>query len=193
MNEERYLFLRALHREGQEHDAREADRTLRYRNADPETAHYISMQLLLMNATSVVEVGTSNGYSTTWLADAVEQNGGRLTTVDIESQTDAITNVDRTGLAGVVEFVHGDGGEFLASLPEASVDVLFLDAERTRYVGWWPHPYRVLRPGGLMLVDNAHHPAPDELVGLIDLINEEPGLDHLTLMIGSGLILARKS
>jgi predicted O-methyltransferase YrrM len=58
---------------------------------------------------------------------------------------------------------------------------------------WWPHPYRVLRTGGLMLVDNAHHPAPDELVDFVKLINNEPGLDHLTLMTGSGLILARKS
>jgi hydrogenase/urease accessory protein HupE len=44
-----------------------------------------------------------------------------------------------------------------------------------------------------MLVDNAHHPAPDELVGFVKLIDNEPGLDHLTLMIGSGLILARKT
>lgn len=193
MDRDRYLLLRALHREGQKHDAGEADRTRRYRNVDPETAHYISMQVLLMNATSVVELGTSNGYSTIWLADAMQQTGGRLVTVDVESQDEAIANIDRAGLAHRVQFVHQDGGAFLASLPDRSVDVLFLDAERTRYVEWWPHPYRVLRTGGLMLVDNAHHPAPDELVGFVKLIDNEPGLDHLTLMIGSGLILARKT
>lgn len=192
MNQDRYQFLQALHREGQEHDAREADRTARYRNLDPETAHYISMQLLLMNATSVVELGTSNGYSTVWLADAMEQSGGRLTTVDTESQAEAIRNVQKAGLSDAVQFVRQDGGAFLESLPDGSVDVLFIDAERTQYVGWWPHPYRVLRTGGLMLVDNTHHPAPDELTAFVKLINGEPGLDHLTLMIGSGLILARK-
>lgn len=192
MHQERYRFLGLLLREGQEHDAREADRTARYRNLDPETAHYISMQLLLMNATSVVELGTSNGYSTIWLADAMEQTGGQLTTVDVESQAEAIRNVEKAGLSDAVQFVRQDGGDFLASIPDESVDVLFLDAERTQYVDWWPHPYRVLRPGGLMLVDNAHHPAPDELTGFVKVINSEPGLDHLTLMIGSGLILARK-
>jgi predicted O-methyltransferase YrrM len=193
MNRDLYRFLGALHREGQEHDAREADRTVRYRNLDPDTAHYISMQLLLMNATSVVELGTSNGYSTIWMADAVQQTGGRLVTVDIESQAEAIANLEKAGLSNTVQFVRQDGGAFLASLPDESVDVLFLDAERTRYVEWWPHPYRVLRTGGLMLVDNAHHPAPDELVDFVKLINNEPRMDHLTLMTGSGLILARKS
>lgn len=192
MNQDRYRLLRTLHREGQEHDAREPDRTVRYRNLDPETGHYISMQILLINARSVVEVGTSNGYSTIWVADAVQQTGGRLITVDIDSQAEAIRNVEGAGLSDIVHFVREDGGAFLASLPDQEVDVLFLDAERTRYVEWWPHPYRVLRSGGLVLVDNAHHPAPDELVGFVKLIDNEPGLDHLTLMIGSGLILARK-
>ncbi len=192
MNENRDRFLEALHREGEEHDARQANRTLRYRNLDPETAHYISMQLLLMNATTVVELGTSNGYSTIWLADAVEQTGGQLTTVDTKSQNEAIGNLEKAGLSDVVQFVRQDGGAFLTSLPEESVDVLFLDAERTLYAEWWPHPYRVLRKGGLMLVDNAHRPAPDELVDFVKLIDNQPGLDHLTLMIGSGLILARK-
>ena len=100
MHQERYRFLGLLLREGQEHDAREADRTARYRNLDPETAHYISMQLLLMNATSVVELGTSNGYSTIWLADAMEQTGGQLTTVDVESQAEAIRNVGSSAQAG---------------------------------------------------------------------------------------------
>lgn len=193
MNQERHLFLRALEREGVEHDARESDRTVRYRNLDPESAHFISMQLQLMNARSVLELGTSNGYSTIWLAEAMEQTGGRLTTVDTASQDEAMANIDRTGLSGTVEFVRTDAGAYLESQPDGSVDAIFLDAERTQYVGWWPHPFRVLRPGGLMLVDNAHHPAPDELTEFVELIDGEARLDHLTLMIGSGLILVRKA
>lgn len=193
MNEERLHFLRTLQRTGEEHDARASDRTMRYRNLDPETGHFIHMQLQLMDAKSVVELGTSNGYSTIWLADAMERSGGHLVTVDVEDQTDAIGNVQQAGLTTLVEFVQADAGKYLADLPGSSIDVLFLDAERTQYEAWWPNPYRVLRPGGLMLIDNAHHPAPDELVSFVELIDTEPGLDHLPLMIGSGLILARKA
>lgn len=193
MNAERQQFLRTLHRTGEEHDARESDRTRRYRNLDPETGHFVQMQIHLMAARSVVELGTSNGYSTIWLADAVAETGGRLVTVDVEDQADALRNIEQAGLSESVEFVRADAGEYLVGLADESVDILFLDAERTQYTGWWPHPYRVLRPGGLMLIDNAHHPAPDELVGFVELIDAEPGLDHLTLMVGSGLILARKS
>ncbi len=193
MNADLHEFLNHLHAEAVQHDAGQADRTRRYRNLDPETAHFIAMQIQLMDAKSVVEVGTSNGYSTIWLADAVASTGGKLTTVDTASQDTASENVETAGLAGVVEFIHADAGDHLAALDDGSVDVLFLDAERTQYAGWWPHPFRVLRAGGLMLVDNAHHPAPDELTSFVELVAAEPGLDHLTLPIGSGLILARKT
>lgn len=192
MNPELHQLLNHLHAEGLRHDANQPDRTKRHRNLDPETAHFIAMQIHLMKAKRVIEVGTSNGYSTIWLADAVGAMGGRLITIDMESQDAAKANVEEAGLAGAVEFVCADAGDYLASLDNASVDVLFLDAERTQYADWWQHPHRILRAGGLMLVDNAHHPAPDELTAFVDLIAAEPGLDHLTLQIGSGLILARK-
>lgn len=193
MNAERQHYLRTLHRAGEEHDAREPDRTRRFRNLDAETGHFIHMQIQLMTAQSVVEIGTSNGYSTIWLAAALESTGGRLVSVDVADQTDAISNIEQTGLSDIVEFVQADGGAYLQGLADGSIDLIFLDAERTQYTDWWPHPYRALRPGGLLLIDNAHHPAPDELVGLIEMINAEAGLDHLTLMVGSGLILARKA
>lgn len=193
MNPEQQQFLRTVHRFGVEHDSRQADRTIRYRNLDPDTGHYISMQMQLMAATSVVELGTSNGYSTLWFADAMAQTGGRLITVDVASQTEAIENIERAELSESVTFVRSDAGAYLAGLADGSLDVLFLDAERKEYAGWWPDPYRVLRPGGLLLIDNAHHPAPDELKEIVELIDAQPGLDHLTIMIGSGLILAKKS
>lgn len=193
MNADLHEFLNRLHAEGVQHDAGQTDRTRRYRNLDPETAHFIAIQILLMDAKSVVEIGTSNGYSTIWLANTVASTGGRLATVDTALQDAATENVGRARLASAVDFIRGDAGDYLADLDDGSVDVLFLDAERTQYAGWWPHPYRVLRTGGLMLVDNAHHPAPDELATFVELVAAEPRLDHLIMPIGSGLILARKT
>jgi predicted O-methyltransferase YrrM len=193
MNTELRSYLERLHADGLVFDAAQPDRLNRRRNLDPETAQFISMQIRLMRARSVVEIGTSNGYGTIWLADAVRGSGGSVTTLDINAQTEAIANATEAGVGGVIEFVMRDAGDFLGDLPDGTVDVLFLDAERTEYEGWWTHPYRVLRPGGLMLIDNAYRPAPEELDGFVALLEGQDDLDRIALKIGSGLILVYKA
>jgi predicted O-methyltransferase YrrM len=81
-----------------------------------------------------------------------------------------------------VTFRRGDGGTALADLADGSVDLLFLDAERTEYPAWWPHPMRVLRPGGLLVADNATS-HPEEIAPLRALVEAEPGM--VTITVGS--------
>lgn len=71
-----------------------------------------------------------------------------------------------------------------------SVDVLFLDAERTEYVGRWPHPLRVLRPGGVLAIDNVLAPSPDELNDFLALTGADNRLVGATVDVGKGLHLA---
>lgn len=193
MNPELRTYLTSLHADGVAFDASQQSRLNRRRNLDPETAELVAMLIRLTKARHVVEVGTSNGYGTIWLADAVRDTGGVVTTLDINSQDEAIANATEAGVRESIQFVRVDAGEYLAGLPAESVDMLLLDGERPEYARWWPHPYRVLRPGGLLLVDNAHHPSPEELVDFITLMNGQDGLQHLTLSVGSGLILAHKA
>ena len=93
------------------------------------------------------------------------------------------------GLAEWVEFRVADGGAMLAELADGSVDLLFLDAERTEYPAWWPHPVRVLRAGGVLVADNAlSHPA--EIAPLRELVGREPGLVTTTIGVGKGELVA---
>jgi len=70
--------------------------------------------------------------------------------------------------------------------------VLFLDSERPEYPGWWPHPVRVLRPGGLLVVDNVlSH--PDEVAPFLRLIEAEPALTATVVPVGKGELLAVKA
>ena len=155
MNQRLLKFLENLHAGGVTHDRAQPDRLLKRRNLEPDTADLLSMVVRIARARAVVEIGTSNGYSTIWLADAVGDTGGAVVSVDTASLDEARNNLAsadtvQPGLATRVEFRQEDGGAYLARLADGSVDLLFLDAERVEYPGWWPHPARVLRPAGVL-------------------------------------------
>ena len=181
----------ALYQSGLEHDAAEPDRLRRRRNFEPDAATLASIVIRTMGATRMVEIGTSNGYSTIWFADALRAAGGHLVSVDIDTdvQAEAADNLRRAGLDDVVELVAAEGGEFLAKVEDASLDVLFLDSERPEYVTWWPHPLRVLRTNGLLLVDNVlSH--PDEIAPFRALVESDPALTSTVVPVGKGLLMA---
>ncbi len=75
-------LLEKLHAHGVKHDAGEPDRLDRFRNLEPDTARLLALLVRATGARRLLELGTSNGYSTLWLADAVRSVGGRLISVD---------------------------------------------------------------------------------------------------------------
>lgn len=189
MNADRRALLDRLYADGAAFDAAQADRLRRRRNLEPDSAQLLTVVLRIAAARRVVEIGTSNGYSAIWLADAAQDTGGRVTTVDIEAWPGAAENLAAAGVAGTVDVVLADGGSYLAGLADASVDLLFLDAERVEYPGWWPHPARVLRPGGVLAVDNVlSH--PDEVAPFLALVAADGGFVGTTATVGKGLHLA---
>ncbi|MBO0872034.1 MAG: class I SAM-dependent methyltransferase [Pseudonocardia sp.] len=187
-------LLEEIYQDGERHDRTAPDRMHRRRNLEPDAAALLSVIIQAMGARTVVEVGTSNGYSTLWLADAVARRDGRVISVDLDgaAQEQAAANLAAAGLAGLVELRRADGGEALAGLPDAGCDVVFLDSERPEYPGWWPHPVRVLRPGGLLAVDNVlSH--PDEVAPLLRLVDDDPSLTGTVVPVGKGELLAVKA
>lgn len=189
MDSELRSLLAGLYDDGARHDGAEPDRLRRRRNLEPGSAELLTLVLRAAGARDVVEIGTSNAYSAIWLGDAVRDTGGRVLTVDVDEWPGAAANLTAAGLDAVVERRVADGGELLASLADASVDLLFLDAERVEYPGWWPHPVRVLRPGAVLAVDNVlSH--PDEVAPFLRLVEEHGGFESTTATVGKGLFLA---
>jgi predicted O-methyltransferase YrrM len=183
--------VRSLYDEGVAHDAGQADRTRRRRNLSPDAAALLSIICEAMGARRILEIGTSNGYSTLWFARAVRDRDGAVVSVDLDgdAQREAAANLARAGLQQHVELRCADGGEVLRELPDVSQDVVFLDSERTAYLGWWPDPIRVLRVGGLLAIDNVlSH--PDEVADVRALIEADPQLTCTVPTLGKGLLLA---
>jgi predicted O-methyltransferase YrrM len=194
MNESRRQFLDELYAHGREHDAQQEDRLDRLRNVEPETAELLGVLVRSMRARRVLEVGTSNGYSTIWLADAADAVDGAVVSLEIESErtTQALANVTRAGVKHAVDLRTQDAGEALAGYDDASWDLIFLDAERPQYVRYWPELLRVLVPCGLLVVDNALSHAK-ELVDFSELVYGTEGVTSTLLTVGAGALLIVKS
>jgi predicted O-methyltransferase YrrM len=194
MNERLSKILEDLYTNGVAYDRAQPDRLLKRRNLEPDTAALLGMVVRIARARTVVEIGTSNGYSAIWLADSVFDAGGAVVSVDTASLDEARNNLAsadavQPGLATRVEFRQEGGGAYLARLGDESVDLLFLDAERVEYPNWWPHPARVLRRGGVLAIDNVLSHA-DEVAGFLKLLDRD--FVGTTVAVGKGLHLASR-
>ena len=127
----------------------------RTRNVERETGHWLALLVLATNAREVLEIGSSNGVSTIWLAAAARQNGGRVTGTEIlpERAAEANRNLATAGLDAVARIVAGDARTTVASLP-GPFDLVFIDAEKDDYVDHLKAVADCVRPGGLILADN---------------------------------------
>jgi predicted O-methyltransferase YrrM len=185
-------LLKELEAFGRQHDAATDDRAGRMLNITPDTGEFLAVLTRASGATRILELGTSNGYSTLWLADAAG-SAGTVTTVELSSAKTALArnNFARAGLHDRIRQVEGEAGAYLAGCDDASVDLLFLDSERRAYPDWWPQLARVLRPGGLMVVDNAVSHA-QELAPFMQIVRADAGWSCSLVQVGKGQYMAVK-
>jgi predicted O-methyltransferase YrrM len=127
----------------------------RTRNVERETGRWLALLVRATNAREVLEIGSSNGVSTIWLAAAARLNAGRVTGTEIlpERAADANNNLAAAGLDAVARVVAGDARTTVASLP-GPFDLVFIDAEKDDYVDHLASVADRVRPGGLILADN---------------------------------------
>jgi caffeoyl-CoA O-methyltransferase len=112
-----------------------------------------------VDAKNVVEIGTSNGYSALWICLGLQATGGKLITHEInpESASLARANFQRAGVENIVTVIVGDAHETVTNLKEP-IDILFLDAEKSGFLDYLNKLLPLVRPGGLILADNASQP-----------------------------------
>ncbi len=190
MDSQLATLLDGLYRSGREHDARQADRLDRLRNVEPDTARLLAVLIRALAPRRLLELGTSNGYSTLWLADAARAVGGALTSVEIDPArvAQARENLSTAGLQEHVELRRADAGAVLAADDDDAWEFIFLDAERPAYSGYWPDLVRVLAPGGLLAVDNVISHA-DQVAEFRALVSGDARVSEALAPTGAGLLL----
>jgi predicted O-methyltransferase YrrM len=183
-------LLEHLYRSGREHDAEQEDRLDRWRNLEPDTARLLALLVRALAPRKALELGTSNGYSTIWLADAVRSVGGSLTSVEIDARRAerALENLRAAGLADAVDLRVEDAASVLASSADGEWQFVLLDAERPAYAGYWRDLARSLAPRGLLVVDNALSHA-DELKEFRALVERDARVSEALAPTGAGALL----
>jgi predicted O-methyltransferase YrrM len=165
----------------------------------PEQASFMQILLQTAGARTVIEVGTLAGYSAIAMARALPP-GGRVHTIEIDPERAAFAAewADRSDAAGKV-FVHvGAGNDVLPRFATGEADAAFLDADKSGYASYLDQCLRIVRPGGLIMVDNAFafgrlfEPKPEDPdVRAVQAFNErmakERALQSIIVPIGDGL------
>src|SRR6185437_985838 len=191
MRQERRTLAAEVFAGGRDYDAAQPERLNRLRNVEPETAELLGVLVRAAGSRRILEVGTSNGHSTLWLADAAEAVGGHVETLDIDPRRTELAraNLERAQLAALVECRTIGAAQALAEYPDAAWDFVFLDAERPEYTGYWPNLRRALAPRAMLAIDNAiSHES--ELQSFNRLLGADAQLTSALVPIGAGLILA---
>lgn len=183
-------LLEDLYARGREHDARQRDRLDRLRNVEPDTARLLAVLIRALAPRRLLELGTSNGYSTIWLADAARTVGGSLTSVEIDPErvSQARENLQRAGLRDGVDLRIGDAAGVLSASTDGQWDFIFLDAERAAYTAYWPDLVRVLAQRGLLAVDNVISHA-EEVADFRELVAGDPRVTDALAPTGAGALL----
>lgn len=163
-------------------------------NISRTTAEFLYNLVVDSKSQSVIEVGTSNGYSGIWLGKALKKTGGHLTTIEFyDKRLDiAKENFKKCNVADIIETKKGDAATILEYLPEDfEVDFAFIDANKAQYIKFFqlidPH----LKVGGYIACDNVISHA-SKVQTFLDEINANPNYENVVLPLPAGLSLAKK-
>lgn len=174
----------------------------------PEQGKFLQQLLRMIGAKRALEIGSLFGYSTIWIARGLPVDG-KIVTLEISPLHAQVTreNAAKAGLAGLIDVREGDARVLLPTLAsEPPFDLIFIDADKAQYVDYLEPALAMLRPGGVLVVDNASaggdvwQTAPKRDSGRINAIRDmnqriaaHPALLSLLVPISDGMLVAVKS
>lgn len=146
----------------------------------------------MMNAKSVLEIGTSNGYSGLWLAKALKETGGRLTTIEYydKRQSVAIENFKKCGVMEVVRPLQGSACDVIEALDETEkFDFVFIDANKREYVKYFELVKPHLTPKAMIVADNITSHA-EKVQTFIDAVDADDEFQYAIVEVPGGILTA---
>ncbi len=143
---------------------------------------FLHLMIKATRAKNVLELGTSQGFSTIWMGLALEETGGRLTTIEIDTErhNEARRNVNQAGLSQRITLIKADAHKEVTKL-EGPFDFVFMDADKEGQVDYFKKLYpKKLPPGGMIAVHNAIRQAY-AMNDYLGMIRKHPDFDTVTV------------
>jgi predicted O-methyltransferase YrrM len=160
----------------------------------PATGLFMNLLIKEAKSRTILEIGTSYGYSTIWLADAARATEGKVITLELQSskQEYAREQLKKAGLEEFVDFRPGDAQESLAKL-DGPVDFVLLDLWKDLYIPCFDLFYPRLSPGALVVADNMTYPESAQAHAAIyrKHVRSTAHIQSMLLPIGQGLEVSR--
>jgi caffeoyl-CoA O-methyltransferase len=146
---------------------------------DGEFLHFM---VKAIRARNVLELGTSHGFSAIWMGLALEETGGRLTTIEIDKERYDLArrHVSEAGLLQRITLIKGDAHMEVVKI-EGPFDFVFLDADKEGQLDYFNKLYpKKLTPGGILTVHNAIRQV-NSMRDYLEMIHKHPDFDTVTL------------
>ena len=192
MKEELLSLLKELEQIDSEERAKGLPAEVRMRNITPDVGLFLNMIVKAIKAKNVLEIGTSNGYSTIWLGLAARDNQGKVKTLEVDPRKVKLakTNLSRANLENTVEIVLGDAKETIRNFKE-EFDFVFIDAEKEDYVEFFDLIFPLVKTGGVIIADNVVSHA-EILNSYVEHVRNNPNTQSVLIPIGRGEELTLK-
>lgn len=161
-------------------------------NIPRKTGVLINTFIKMMNIKSVLEIGTSNGYSGLWIAKALKQTGGKLTTIEYydKRQSVAIENFKKCGVSDIVRPLQGSACDVIESLDESEkFDFVFIDANKREYVKYFELVKPHLTEKALIIADNIISHA-EKVQTFIDAVDADDEFQYEIVEVPGGILIA---
>ncbi len=163
-------------------------------NISHQTGNFISMLIKAAGSKNVLELGTSNGYSTLWIADALRHTNGHLTTIEFWEKRQCLARgfAENCGLSDYITFKIGQAYDIITKeLTNERFDLVFIDANKQEYIKFFEVLHPLLKKGGIILADNITSHAA-KVKPFVDAISNHEDYQVQILDLPDGLLMAYK-
>jgi predicted O-methyltransferase YrrM len=171
---------------------RDGGQDRRMRAVGPDTGRFLNVLAGSLQQPTILEIGTSFGYSGIWLGEAARRSGGRLITMELHGYKSdyARDMADKAGLSAHIDFHVGDAVEMIGALPHG-IDFILLDLWKDLYVPCLEAFYPKLNPGAIIVADNMTSHGDADIVAYSHAVRAKPGISSVLLPVGAGLEISR--
>jgi predicted O-methyltransferase YrrM len=162
-------------------------------NVDPNEGAFLRDEVAKVKAKRALEIGTSNGYSTIWIALGARRTGGHVTTVEIDDTRAKLAreNFHAAGVDSVITLVHGDALKVVPML-QGPFQFVFIDAWKSDYIKYLEMVLPMIPPGGAIVAHNSTD-MHSQMLDFISRIKTDPQLKTTFVDAGpSGFSLSIK-